>query len=162
MAGNLSVVILEQHFQIIVHVRQFLLLPLNEWMNEGRKEGRKSRGWEDNRRTLLKYILTCEQQARTSAYKGATGSRSQSIYELTVPIQPMMWMMWCVKVDHNTEVYVPYSFRTVVWVLLRPTRTRWVPVLWDETNGFSSLSEKTRKTNCCRCHYKGSTFFSFI
>ena len=27
------------------------------------------------------------------------------------------------KVDHTTGVYVPYSFRTVVWVLLRPTRT---------------------------------------
>ena len=81
----------------------------------------KSRGWEDNRRTLLQYILTCEEQARTSAYKGATGSRSQSIYELTVPTHPMMW--W-VKVDHNTGVYVPYYFRTVMWVLLRPTRTR--------------------------------------
>ena len=28
-----------------------------------------------------------------------------------------------VKVGHNTGVYVPYSFRTVVWVILRPTRT---------------------------------------
>ena len=28
-----------------------------------------------------------------SAYKGASGSRSQSIYELTVPTQPMMGMM---------------------------------------------------------------------
>ena len=28
-----------------------------------------------------------------------------------------------VKVGHTTGVYVPYSFRTVVWVLLRPTRT---------------------------------------
>jgi len=28
-----------------------------------------------------------------SAYKGATGSLPQSIYELTVPTQPMMWMM---------------------------------------------------------------------
>ena len=25
-----------------------------------------------------------------------------------------MWMMWWVKVDHNTGVYVPYYFRTVV------------------------------------------------
>ena len=55
---------------------------------------------------------------------GATGSRSQSICELTVPTQPVMWMMWWVKVVHNTGVYVPYSSRTVVWVLLRPTRTR--------------------------------------
>ena len=22
----------------------------------------------------------------------------------------MMWMMWCVKVDHNSEVYVPLLF----------------------------------------------------
>ena len=28
-----------------------------------------------------------------------------------------------VKVGHTTGVYVLYSFRTVVWVLLRPTRT---------------------------------------
>ena len=28
-----------------------------------------------------------------------------------------------VKVGHTTGVYVPYSFQTVVWVLLRPTRT---------------------------------------
>ena len=28
------------------------------------------------------------------------------------------------EVGRTTGVYVPYSFRTVVWVLLRPTRTR--------------------------------------
>ena len=28
-----------------------------------------------------------------------------------------------VKVGHTTGVYNPYSFRTIVWVLLRPTRT---------------------------------------
>ena len=28
-----------------------------------------------------------------------------------------------VKVGHTTGVYVPHSFQTVVWVLLRPTRT---------------------------------------
>ena len=33
-----------------------------------------------------------------------------SIYELTVPTQSMMWMMWSVKVDHTTRVYVPYTF----------------------------------------------------
>ena len=39
---------------------------------------------------------------------------------------PMTWMimMWWVKVVHYTGVYVPYSFRTVVWVLLRPRRIR--------------------------------------
>ena len=73
---------------------------INEWMNE-RREWMKSHGWEDNIRTLLQYILTCERWAQTSAYKGATDSRSQSIYELTVPTQPMMWMMWCVKVHSH-------------------------------------------------------------
>ena len=29
---------------------------------------------------------------------------------------PSPWCEWCVKVDHTTGVYVPYSFRTVVWV----------------------------------------------
>ena len=28
------------------------------------------------------------------------------------------------KVGHTNGVDVPYSFQTVVWVLLRPTRTR--------------------------------------
>ena len=32
------------------------------------------------------------------------------------------------RVSHTTGVYVPYSFRTVVWVLLSPTR-RYVKVL---------------------------------
>ena len=30
----------------------------------------------------------------------------------------------CVKVGHTTRVYVPYSFQTVRWVFLHPTRTR--------------------------------------
>ena len=53
------------------------------------------------------------------------------------------------EIGHTTGVYVPHSFRTVVWVLLRPTRTRYsVKVLWDGTYAFSSLSEKTGKSNC--------------
>ena len=56
--------------------------------------------------------------------------------------------MWCVKVDHNTGIYTPYSFPTVMWVLLCPTRTRYlVLALWDGTYGFSSLSKKTSKSN---------------
>ena len=31
-----------------------------------------------------------------------------------------------------------------------------------ETYGFSSLSDKTRKSNHLQMHYKGSTFFSVI
>ena len=48
------------------------------------------------------------------------------------------------KVDHTTGVYVLYSFRTIVLVLLRPTRT---DQMWHGTYGVSSLSEKTRKSN---------------
>ena len=46
------------------------------------------------------------------------------------------------KVGQTTGVFVPYPFRIMVWVLLRPTRTRSGKVLWDGTYGFSSLSEK--------------------
>ena len=35
-------------------------------------------------------------------------------------------------------------------------------MLWDGSYGFSSLSEKTRKSNLLQIHYKGSTFFSVI
>ena len=53
-----------------------------------------------------------------------------------------------VKVGHTTGVYVPYSFQTVVWVFLRPTRTdQWKCCETGPTNRFSSLSEKTRKSN---------------
>ena len=51
------------------------------------------------------------------------------------------------EVGHTTRVYNPYSFWTVVWVLLHPTRTGLVKVLWDGTYPFLSLS-KTRKSNC--------------
>jgi len=88
-----------------------------------RKEG-GSHGWEDNRRTLftiyIKHVNSTE--ARTSAYKGAIGGRYRSIfYELTVPTQLMTWMM-CWRLATPPGVYFPYSFRTVVWVLLLPTR----------------------------------------
>ena len=35
----------------------------------------------------------------------------------------------------------------MLWVLLRPTRTRLVKVLWDGSYSFSSLPEKTKKSN---------------
>ena len=49
-----------------------------------------------------------------------------------------------VKVGHTTRVYVPYSFRIMVWVLLHPTRTD----QWEccETVPLH-LFEKTRKSN---------------
>ena len=50
------------------------------------------------------------------------------------------------EVDHTTGVYVPYSFQTVVKVLLRPTRTGWESAVRQDLQ-FSSLSEKTRRYN---------------
>ena len=52
-----------------------------------------------------------------SAYKGATGSRSQSICELTVPFpgsDPTHDVNDVMSEQHNIGVYIPYSFRTVV------------------------------------------------
>ena len=66
------------------------------------------------------------------------------------------------EVDHTTVVYVPYSFWTVVWVLLRPTRTRKAKVLWDGTYGFRPLPRRLESLTVCRCHCKGSTFSSVI
>ena len=69
-----------------------------------------------------------------------------------------MWMMWCVKVDHNTGVYVPYSFRTVVWVLLRPTRTDQWKCCETGPTVFRPYPRRLESLTVCRCHYKGSTF----
>ena len=64
-----------------------------------------------------------------------------------------------VKVGHTTGLYVPYSFRMVMWVLLRPTRTN----QWKccET-GPTVFRPPLEGLNICRCDYKGSTFFSVI
>ena len=66
------------------------------------------------------------------------------------------------RLYHNTRVYAPYSLRTAVWVLLRPTRIRTAKEQWDGAYGFSSLSGKTRSLTICRWNNKGSTFSSFI
>ena len=52
-----------------------------------------------------------------------------------------------VKVDHTTGIYDPYSFRIVMWVLLRPTRTNQWKCCETGPTVFSFLSEKTRKSN---------------
>ena len=67
-----------------------------------------------------------------------------------------------VKVGHTTGVYVPYSFRTVVWVLLRPTRTdQWKCCEMGPTV-FRPYPRRLESRTICRCHYKGITFFSVI
>ena len=52
-----------------------------------------------------------------------------------------------IKVGHATRVYDPYSFQIVMCLFFKSHKNKSVKVLWDETYGFSSLSEKTRKSN---------------
>ena len=79
------------------------------------KEGR-SHGGEENRRALFtRYI----KMRIVSLYVSIQRHHWQLLsvhLELTVPTQPMMLndVMCCVKVDHTSRVYVPYSFQTVM------------------------------------------------
>ena len=52
-----------------------------------------------------------------------------------------------VEADHTTRVYDPYSFITVIVRSFTSHKNKSVKALWDGTYGFSSLSEKTRKSN---------------
>ena len=63
------------------------------------------------------YLLTSFSEHRPAQREcGRTGLRSHArCHPYPIP-QP-------VKVGHTTGVYDPYSFRIVMWVLLRPTRT---------------------------------------
>ena len=67
-----------------------------------------------------------------------------------------------VKVGHTTGVYVPYSFRTVVWVLLSPTRTDQWKCCETGPTVFRPYQRRLESPTICRCHYKGSTFFSVV
>ena len=66
------------------------------------------------------------------------------------------------KVGDTTEVYVSYSIRTVVWVLLRPTE----PDEWKcyETGPtvFRPYPKRLESLTVCSYHCKDSTFSSDI
>ena len=68
----------------------------------------------------------------------------------------------CVKVGHTTKVYDPYSFQIVMWVLLRPTRTNHWNYCETGPKVFHPYPRRLESLIICRCHYKGSTFFSVI
>ena len=67
-----------------------------------------------------------------------------------------------VKVGHTTGVHDPYSFRIVIWVLLRPTRTNQRKCCETGPTVFRPYLRRLESLTICRCHYKGSTFFSVI
>ena len=67
-----------------------------------------------------------------------------------------------VKVGHTTGVYDPYSFRIVMGVLLRLTRTNQCKCCETGTTVFCPFPKRLEMLTICRCHYKGSTFFSVI
>ena len=67
------------------------------------------------------------------------------------------------KVSHTTGVYIPYSFQTVLWVLLH---LKWIDQ-WKccETGasyGFLSLLEKTRKCNHLQISLQRQHFLPFL
>ena len=66
------------------------------------------------------------------------------------------------EVGHTIAVYVPYSFRTVVWALLRPTRKDQRKCCETGPTVFRPYPRRLESLTICRCHYKGSTFFSVI
>ena len=67
-----------------------------------------------------------------------------------------------VKVSHTTGVYDPFSFRIVMWVLLRLTRTNQWKCCETGPTVFRPYPRRLESLTICRCHYKGSTFLSVI
>ena len=67
---------------------------MNEWMNE-RREWMKSRGWEDNIRTLLQYILILGHQYILGRQhtKAPLAAALSPIMSLLYPPNP--WYEWC-------------------------------------------------------------------
>ena len=77
---EIQLVLWQSSSHMLLTLSHFLLTLVNDFV-----QGR-SHGWEDNRLTL--FLNMFNSRARTSAYKSATGSHCQSIYELNTPTQP--------------------------------------------------------------------------
>ena len=98
--------------------------PNRIWLKEGRKEG-GSHGWEDNKRVLFTILLINMSTVSSDVSIQRRHWQPLSVHffmSLTTEVPQNPWCEWCVKVAHITGFYVQYSFRTVVWVLLRLTR----------------------------------------
>ena len=63
--------------------------------------------------TVSRWFTILIEWDRTSACKGASGCRYQSIFDLTHPPSPCMKCTMKQQIDHHTGNYAPYSFRQV-------------------------------------------------
>ena len=138
--------------------------------------------WKDCKRiqspsiTFLFEHTGVRQSSRTVMQINATGCPSCSVYLTTSTIWCGTYnraglQFKCVltdnppspgEVDHITGVYVPYSFRTVVWVLLRPTRTNQWKCCETGPTVFRPYPRILVDLTVYRCYCKGSTFSSVI
>ena len=67
-----------------------------------------------------------------------------------------------VKVGHTTGVHNLFSFWIVMWVLFRPTRANQWKCCETGPTVFCPYPRRLESLIICRCHYKGSSFFSVI
>ena len=63
---------------------------------------------------------------------------------------------------HHRGLYDPCSFRIVMWVLLRPTRTNHWKCCETGPTVFRPYPRRLESLTICSCHYKGSTSFLVI
>ena len=68
-----------------------------------------------------------------------------------------------VKVDDTTGVYAPYSVSNSSEGSFTSHKTKSVKVLRDGTHSFfPPYPRRLKGLTICRCHFKGSTFFSVV
>ena len=65
------------------------------------------------------------------------------------PTHDVNGVMCCVRVDHTTGIYVPYSFRKMVWVLLHHIKIEpgMLSALRRDLRFFVHIREDYRKSN---------------
>ena len=112
-------------------------------------------------RTFLKlfsgYSFTSFSGHRPACPEGMCTKGTQVPFEVPCLPNPTTHKGW----PHHWG-YDPYSFRTAMWVLLHPTRTNQWKCCEMGPMVFRPYPRRLESLIICRCHYKGSTFFSVI